>query len=214
MTSEKIEAKHGTTTVGVVYKDGLVLAADKRVSMGYLIANKEFDKFFKITDQIAMTVAGSVGDAQMLAKFLKAEVDLYKLNSGIEASVDVAASLMQNILFPQGKSFIPFLVQLIVAGLGDDGRYAIYTLDPSGSNIKETKFYSTGSGSPMAFGVLEDGYREGLTEDEAIKLSTRAITSSIRRDMASGEGIDVVVINRKGFRRLEKVPFEAIVKSK
>jgi proteasome beta subunit len=214
MTSEKIEAKHGTTTVGVVYKDGVIVAADKRASMGYLIANKEVDKIFKISDSIAMTIAGSAADGQMLAKFLRAEVDLYRLNIGIEPTLDVASSLMQNILFSQGKSFIPYFVQLILAGAEDSGGYAITTLDALGSNIKEKKFYTTGSGSPMAFGVLEDNYSEGMTEDDTVKLAVRSITAAIRRDMGSGEGIDVIVINKKGFKRLDKVPVETVVKSK
>jgi proteasome beta subunit len=121
---------------------------------------------------------------------------------------------MQNILFSQGKSYIPYLVQLILAGVDDKGGFVIYTLDPLGSNIKEEKYYTTGSGSPMAFGVLEDNYREGLGEEDGIKLAIRAITAAIKRDMGSGEGIDVIVISKKGFRRLEKITAETVVKTK
>ena len=208
------KSKHGTTTVSVVCKDAIIVASDNRASMGYLIANKSCDKIFKISDRIAMTIAGSAGDGQMLAKYLKAEIDLYKLNVGIEPSLDVASSLMQNILFSQGKSWLPYLVQLIIAGIDEKDNFAIYTLDPMESNIKETKFYTTGSGSPMVFGILEDAYKEGMSEEEGVQLVIRAIYSAIKRDMGSGEAIDVVVINRKGYRKLDKIPVETVLKSK
>ena len=138
--------KKGTTTIGIVCKDGVILAADKRASMGYLIANKEIEKIFKITDKIALTIAGIAADGQKLAQFLSAEMELYRMNSGIEPSLTVASNLMSNILFGRAKSFLPYIVQLILGG-EDDGNYALYTQDPSGSNIKETKFHATGSGS-------------------------------------------------------------------
>ncbi len=209
-----VKSKHGTTTVSVVCKDAVIIAADNRASMGYLIANKSCDKVFKISERIAMTIAGSAGDGQMLAKLLKAEIDLYRLNSNVEPSLDVASNLMQNILFSQGKSWMPYLVQLIIAGIDDKDNFAIYTLDPLGSSIKETKFYTTGSGSPMVFGVFEDSYKEGMSEEEGIQLAIRAIYSAIKRDMGSGEAIDVVVINRKGYRKLDKIPVETVLKSK
>ncbi len=209
-----IKSKHGTTTVSVVCKDAIIIASDNRASMGYLIANKSCDKIFKISDQIAMTIAGSAGDGQMLARLLKAEIDLYKLNAGIEPSLEVASSLMQNILFQQGKSWMPYLVQLILAGIDDKGAFAIYTLDPMGSSIKETKFYTTGSGSPMVFGILEDSYKEGMSEEEGIQLVIRAIYSAIKRDMGSGEAIDVIVINKKGFRKLDKIPVDTVLRLK
>ena len=195
--------KKGTTTIGIVCKDGVILAADKRASMGYLIANKEIEKIFKITDKIALTIAGIAADGQKLAQFLSAEMELYRMNSGIEPSLTVASNLMSNILFGRAKSFLPYIVQLILGG-EDDGNYALYTQDPSGSNIKETKFHATGSGSPMAFGVLENGYKEGLSIDQGVELAVNAMASALKRDMATGEGVDVIVIGKKGFKRIEK----------
>ncbi|MEM2874173.1 MAG: archaeal proteasome endopeptidase complex subunit beta [Candidatus Nanoarchaeia archaeon] len=212
--STAVEAKKGTTTVGLICKDAVVLAADKRASMGYFISNKDVDKILKISDFVAMTIAGNVADAQMLARFLKAEMDLYRLNTGIEPTVGVASSLMQNILFSQGKSFLPYIVQLILAGIDEGGEFALYTLDPLGSNIKEKKYFATGSGSPMSFGLIEDAYKEGMSEEEGIQLAVRAVAAAIKRDMASGEAIDVVVINKKGFKRLEKIPAEVQIKLK
>lgn len=195
--------KKGTTTIGVVCEGGVILAADKRASMGYLIANKEIEKMFKITDKIALTIAGMAADGQKLAQYLIAEMDLYRMNTNVEPSLTVASNLMSNILFGRAKTFLPYIVQLILGGK-DDGGYALYTLDPSGSNIKESKFHATGSGSPIAFGVLEDGYKEGLSVDQGVTLAVKAIASALKRDMATGEGVDVIVIDNKGFKKIDK----------
>lgn len=206
--------KKGTTTIGVVCKDGVVLVADKRASMGYLIANKEVDKTFKITDKIALTIAGIAADGQKLASYLRAEMELYEMNTGVKPSLSVASNLMSNILFGRAKTFLPYIVQLILGGEDEKGTYALYTQDPSGSNIKETKFHATGSGSPMAFGVLEDSYKEGLSVEEGVKLAIKAIASALKRDMATGEGVDVVIIDNKGFRRLGKEKIAEMLKVK
>jgi len=203
--------KKGTTTIGIVCKNGVILAADKRASLGYLIANKEVEKTFQITDKIALTIAGVAADGQKLAQYLRAEMELYKMNTGVEPSLTVASNLMSNILFGRAKTFLPYIVQLILGGKDDEG-YALYTQDPSGSNIKETKFHATGSGSPMAFGVLEDSYKEGLSVEEGVKLAIKALASALKRDMATGEGVDVVIIDDKGFRRLEKEKIAELLK--
>ncbi len=204
---DDVDYKKGTTTVGIVCKDGVVLAADRRATLGFLVSNKDVDKIFQITNKIAMTMAGSAADGQVLAKFLKAEMDLYRLNTGVEPSLTVAASLMSNIVFERAKSFIPYFVQLILAG-EDETEFVIYSLDMGGSNIKEKQYASTGSGSPMAFGVLEDSYRAGISVEEGVTMALKAISSAIKRDVFTGQGIDVVTIDKNGFRRLktEKVP--------
>jgi len=206
--------KKGTTTIGVVCKDAVILAADKRASMGYLIANKEVEKTFKITDKIALTIAGIAADGQKLAGYLQAEMELYRMNSGVEPSLTVASNLMSNILFGRAKTFIPYIVQLILGGEDEDGKFALYTQDPSGSNIKETKFHATGSGSPMAFGVLEDSYKENMSIDQSVELAIKAMASALKRDMATGEGVDVTIISRDGFKRLEKEKIAGMLKVK
>jgi proteasome beta subunit len=193
--------KKGTTTLALVCKDGVVVAADKRASMGYLIANKQTDKIFKVSDSIALTMAGSAADGQKLADYLKAELDFYRLNKDQEPILKVASALMSNIIFGQAKTFIPYFVQIILAG-ENDGEFSIYTLDMGGSSIKEDKYFSTGSGSPMAFGVLEDNWKPGMSLDDGVDLAKRAVMSAIKRDMASGSGIDIVVIDKKGFRKV------------
>jgi len=211
---EKIKQKKGTTTVGIVCKDSIVLAADKRASMGWLIANKDIEKIFQISNWLALTVAGSVSDAFSLAKLLKAELDLYRLNTGVEPTLSVAANLLGNIAFGGYKSYMPYLIQMIVGGLDDKDTFALYDVDPSGAALRNTKFTSTGSGSPMVFGVLEDSYREGMAVDEGVQLAIRCVNAAMKRDVFSGEGIDVIVIDRKGFRRIEKEKIASTIKAR
>jgi proteasome beta subunit len=198
MKNEMQIKKTGTTTLGLVCKDGIVVAADKKATMGYLIANKESDKLQALDDHIVMTVAGVWGDAQALARYLKAEFKLFSLNNGRRISVKGAASLVSNIL--QNSKFYPYYVQLIIAGFDDEGP-AIYTLDAIGSSEQEKKFFSTGSGSPMALGVLEDSYSENMSVEEGSKLAYRAIKAAIGRDIASGgNAIDIGVITKDGVK--------------
>lgn len=190
--------KTGTTTLGLVCKDGVVVAADKKATMGYLIANKESDKILALDEHVVMTVAGVWGDAQALGRYLRAEFKLFQLQNNRKISVKGAASLVSNIL--QNSKFYPYFVQLIIAGYDDNGP-GIFTLDAIGSSEQEKRFFSTGSGSPMALGVLEDGYREGMTIDEGAKLAHRAVKAAIERDIGSGgNAIDVGVITKDGIK--------------
>lgn len=200
--------KTGTTTMGIICKDGAVLAAESKSTMGYLIASKESEKILQLEDHIAMTIAGASGDAESLARYMKAELKLFAIENQRKISVKGAATLLANIL--QGSKFYPYYVQLIIAGHDNTGA-RIFTLDPLGSVEEEKKFFSTGSGSPMALGVLEDAYKEGMTVDEASKLAMRAIKSAIERDIGSGgKAMDIAVITKDGVKitryDLDKLP--------
>lgn len=181
----------GTTTLGLVFDDGIVLAADNRATMGHLKASKRAKKVFQLDDNIGLTIAGSVGDAQKLVRVLRAELKLYKLETK-ELSVKGASTLLSNIL--QSSKMLPFMNQFITGGLDEDGG-KLYDLDPLGGLMVHTEFTATGSGSPTAYGVLEDSYEEGLSEDDAKKLAVRAIQAASERDTASGDGMDVIVIS-------------------
>ncbi|MBS3064921.1 MAG: archaeal proteasome endopeptidase complex subunit beta [DPANN group archaeon] len=209
---DKEDYKKGTTTVGIVCKDSIVLAADKRATLGSLIANKDVDKIFEVTPFIGMTFAGSAADGQALAKLMKAEMRLYHLNTGMDPSLTVAANLTGNVVLERAKSFIPYYVQLIVGGKDNGNKFGVFSLDMGGSIIQEKNFTATGSGSPMAFGVLEDNWREGMSSEEGIKLAYKAINSAIKRDIFSGEGVNVVVIDKGGYRKVE--PEKVTAKSK
>ncbi len=193
------ELKTGTTTVGIVCTDGVVLAAERKATMGYLVASKYAKKILPLNKNIAMTTAGSVGDAQALERYMKAEIRLYELEEGNKMSVKAAAHLLANILY--SRKYFPYFVQLLVGGY--DNKPNLFSFDPSGSIIEEKEYFSTGSGSVMALGVLEDKYKKGLSVEEGKKLAIRAVKAAIQRDIASGgSGIDVAIITKEGFRML------------
>jgi len=194
----EMENKKGTTTLGLVFKDGVVAAAEHRATMGTLIAHKTTQKVFKIDEHMLLTTAGLVGDAQLLARLLRVEAELYKLEREEPMPVKGAATLMANIL--NQRKFYPYYVQLIIAGVDNAGPH-VFSLDAAGGAIEDV-YTTTGSGSPYVFGVLEDNYREGMKEDEAIDIAIRALTAAIKRDSASGNGMDVVVITKKGYREI------------
>ena len=196
---EKMEIKKtGTTTVGLSCKDAAIIAADKKSTLGYLVGSKETEKIMQLDEHCAMTIAGMSGDAQALARYMRAELKLFELQSNRKMPIGSVTSLLSNIL--QGNKFYPYYVQLIVAGYDDVGP-GLFSLDPVGGSEEEKKFFSTGSGSPIALGVLEDGYREGMSADEGVKLALRAIKAAVERDIASGGmGVDVAVITKEGVK--------------
>lgn len=202
--------KSGTTILGMVCKDGVVIGTERRATMGTLIAHKDTKKLYKIDDHLAMATAGLVGDLQILARYLSAEVNLYRLKRDVRMPVNSAATLMSNIL--NQRKFYPYYVQLILAGWDSTGGH-VFSLDAAGGAIPD-KYTAGGSGSPYVFGVLEDLYRDDLTIDEGINIALRAITAAMGRDSASGNGANIAVITEKEFRsipeeeiksRLEKV---------
>ncbi len=197
-TARTPEPFHGTTTVGIKVRDGVVLAADKRATAGHLIASRTVKKIVRITNNVAMTIAGVVADAQSLADTVKAEMEYYSISSKVKPRVRNYANLLARILF--SSKWFPYIVQLIVGGYDDSPR--LYTLDWYGSILEEDTFTSTGSGSPIAFGVLEEGYNENMTIEEAVELARKAVRAATRRDSASGDGVDVLIITRNGSREL------------
>ena len=190
--------KLGTTTIGLVCKDGVILASEHRATMGYMIAHKETQKVFKISEHLAMTTAGLVGDAQMLVRWLSAESELFNLKRDVEMSVKGAANLMANIL--SGRRMFPYWVQLLVGGVDSEGGH-VYSLDAAGGAIPDN-YISTGSGSPFVYGLLEDQYKDNLSTSDGVDLAIRGLNAAIKRDAASGNGMDVVVINKKGYKQL------------
>lgn len=201
--------KTGTTTVALVSKDGVILASDRRATMGYLIASKDIDKIYAIDDHIAMTIAGGVGDAQMLVRWMQAEVKLYKLRYEKPITVEAAATMLANIL-AQNKYF-PFWVQILVGGLEEKGR--VFSVDMLGG-VTEEKVTSTGSGSPIAYGVLEELYKEDGSIEDNLPVAAKAVAAAMRRDAASGERVDLCIINKQGFRRLSKEEVKSILATK
>ncbi len=192
------DVKTGTTILGLVCKDGVVIATERRATMGTLIAHKSTKKLYKIDDHLAMATAGLVGDLQILARYLSAEANLYRLKRDTNIPVQSAATLMSNIL--NQRKFYPYYVQLIIAGWDSQGGH-VFSLDAAGGAIPD-KYTSGGSGSPYVFGVLEDSFRDDMTANEGVDLAIRAVNAAMGRDSASGNGIDVAIINEKEFKTL------------
>ena len=191
-------AMKGTTTIGVVCKNGVILSSDTRVTMGYFVAHKRGKKIHKIDDHLAMTIAGTVADAQWTVDVLKANAQLYKLTNHRKMPVSAAARLIANLLF--SSRYYPLLTQVLIGGVDDTGPH-VYSLDPLGS-LTEEKCVATGSGSPIAYGVLEDQYREDATVEELLPIVVRAVHSAMKRDAASGDSFDIAIIDENGFREL------------
>ena len=187
-------------------KDAVILGAERKATMGYLVASKDTLKIRKLDEHIAMTIAGLVGDAQALDRYIKAELKLYRFQEERRIPVKAAATLIANILY--SRRFFPYYVQLLLGGYDEKPR--LFSLGADGSVIEEKEYFSTGSGSPMALGVLEDGYKKGMSVEEGKKIAARAIDAARKRDIASGgSGIDLVVIDSKG---VHEVPEEEIKK--
>jgi len=200
------ELKTGTTTVGLVCKDGLVLAADRRATAGYFLAAKKVEKVLKITDDIAVTIAGTVSDIQLLVKLIKAELKLKELRTGKINTVKEAANLLAGIVYNNIRKFslIPGISHFIIGGKDSEG-FHMYDLSPDGSITDVDDFVSTGSGSTMVYGLLEAYYKKGMSLKEGINMAVKGINSALQRDIASGDGVTVYTITDKGAKKvLEK----------
>ncbi len=204
MTSEDVK-KTGTTTLGMVCNDGVVIATEQRATMGTLIAHKTTKKLYKIDQHLALATAGLVGDLQTLARYLSAEANLYRLKRDTRIPVKSAATLMSNIM--NQRKFAPYYVQLIIGGYDTTGGH-VYSLDAAGGAIPDT-YTSAGSGSPYVYGVLEDHFTDNLSIDEGVSLAIRAITAAKNRDSASGGMISVAAISKEGYN---EIPEEEVKK--
>lgn len=195
--------KTGTTTVGIVAKDCIVLAADKRATAGHFIAGKKVDKVLPIADRMAVTTAGSVSDIQLLVKLIRAELNLKKLRSGRANTAKEAANLLAGIVYGNIRRFstLPGIVHFLFAGFDEKGGH-LYDIYPDGSITEIDDFVASGSGGTFAFGVFDSQYKKDIKQEEAVKLAITAINSALQRDSASGDGIDVVVINKDGVKKV------------
>ncbi|RLI74883.1 proteasome endopeptidase complex, archaeal, beta subunit [Archaeoglobales archaeon] len=199
----------GTTTVGLICKNGIVLATEKRATMGSFIASRRAKKIYQIADRIAMTTAGSVGDAQFLARLITVETNLYEIRKEERPSIKAIATLTSNLL--NSVRYFPYFVQLLIGGVDDNGP-SVYSIDPIGGAIEEKEIVATGSGSLTAYGVLEDRFTPEMDVDKAVELVIRAIYSAMKRDSASGDGIDVVKITEDEYYQFTPEEVDEVIK--
>ncbi len=192
----------GTTTVGIVTKEGVVLATDRRVTAGYYIAHRRGRKIWKIDNHVAATMSGAVADVQMILNELTHLAMDYKITHQAPVPIKTLANYASVIMF-YSRPMI-YIAHMIIGGVDNEEGPVLYAVDWYGSFTREERFMSTGSGSPTAFGVLEDGYRDGMSLDEAVKLAVRAVRAAMLHDPGSGEGVDVITITKEaGYREIQ-----------
>jgi proteasome beta subunit len=192
----------GATTVGIVCKDGVILAAERRVTYGYFVMSKSGKKVFKIAEKIGAACAGIVADMQILTREVGAYLNLYTYEREQSVMVHTAAKLMGSMLFE--RRYFPYITQTIVGGI-DEGGARLFVLDPLGSVI-EDKFTAVGSGSEIAMGLLETEFKEGMSIEEGKGLARKAVKAASARDIGSGEGLDMLVITNTGIREEQELP--------
>jgi proteasome beta subunit len=191
--------KTGTTILGIVCKDGVVMAADTRGTGGGIILSKNEKKVFPINDYIVISGCGSGMEVQKIPRYVAAELKLKELKSKIRPSVKQAANLLSNIKISGQSAFL-------LGGFNEDGTTELYSMDPAGHILKVEDYDANfGSGMPFVVGLLERQYKKGMTIKEGVELAEEAIKSSTQRDTASGNGIDVFTITKDGIKKAVNV---------
>jgi proteasome beta subunit len=185
----------GATVVGISYNDGVILAADKRISFGNFVVNKNIKKTFSVTDHVGAACAGMVADMQVLVRQVEALAKIRKLETRREVAPNSIAKLMSVIMFE--RRYFPLLTQVIVGGINE--KPEIYTLDPLGSVLPDD-YAAVGTGAEGALGIMDAEFKPNMSEEAVKELASRAIRSATQRDAASGDGIDILYITRTGHR--------------
>jgi proteasome beta subunit len=183
-----------TTIVGIKTSEGVVLGSDKRASKGFFIGSKIVQKIAKIDDTLAVAIAGQLSDAEHIIKLTKAERRLMELRRGFPLTIRESTRLIANIAYSGLRNYQPYYVELLVAGVDKDGSH-VYAADMSGA-ITEEDFASSGSGSPIAYGVLESLYHTEITNTQASDIALRAVSAAMERDPGSGNGINILEIQK------------------
>ena len=197
--------KTGTTILGIVCKDGVVMASDRQITAGNLVIGKNYPKTISINDSLLISFTGMVSDAQRVPKLLSAELRLKELKTRSRPTVKQAASLLSNISYHgiRQPSMIPQQAGFLLGGVNEDGSVELYTIEPAGSVVKVEDYDANfGSGMPYVLGLLERQYKKDMTIKEAIELAKEALKSSTQRDTGSGYGIDVFTITKEGIKKV------------
>ena len=185
----------GATAVGIAYKGGVIVAAEKRISYGTYVVSKTGRKVFRIADKVGAACAGLVGDMQILMREISSYVKIREIETRRPLPPNSVAKLLSVIMFE--RRFAPFITQIVIGGV--NGESSVYVLDPLGSVIPD-KYATVGSGAELAIGVIESEYTEDMGEEDAKKLAIKSIKSAIQRDAASGDGVDIMIITADGIK--------------
>ena len=201
------DTKTGTTTVGLIGKDCVILAADQRATMGH-IADKNMLKVYPITKFVGVTIAGTVGDSQALIRFLKAQANLYEIERETKITPNALAALLSNVL--NGNRYYPFIFQPILGGLNN--KPELFELTPYGGMIEKTNYAITGSGTTFAMTTLDNEYHENMTEEQTIALAIKAVSAAKNRDIYSGgDSVTVIVIDKDGYRTIDRKEIDKVI---
>ena len=205
---------HGTTTVGIICKDSVILGADRRTSAGYLVADKKTKKVKQISDHMAITTAGLVSDAQLFTRIIRAQLKLLQIRKNKGPTEKEAANLLASLSYVNIRrpSMVPGIVGFLLGGADRFG-YHLYELGIDGSITKADDFKADGSGSIVAMGVLETLYKKDMPTDDGVALAIRAINAALQRDLATGNGIDIFVVNKDGVKHVFGKEIDMTVKA-
>ena len=185
----------GATAVGIAYKDGVVLGAERRITLGSFVRSKSGRKVFKVTDNVGAVCAGMVADMQNLVKEVAVYSKLKELESRKALKPNSVAKLMSTLMFQ--NRYAPLLTQVIIGGVGS--KPIVYVLDPLGSLISD-QYATVGTGEETAIGVVEAGYTPSMTQKDARDLLVSSIKAAIARDAMSGNGIDILTVDKTGIK--------------
>ncbi|MEK6848419.1 MAG: hypothetical protein AABX65_02195 [Nanoarchaeota archaeon] len=212
---QKNVLKTGTSILGIVCKDGIVMAADRKVTAGNLVVNKDYEKVMKINDYLVMSWTGMVSDAQLLKKVISAELKLKELRTKERPTIKEAANLIGMLTYRNIRQFstIPSIVGSLVAGFNEDGTFELYSVEPAGSANKVKDYDANfSSGMPFILGILEKEHKKDLSLKEGTALAVSCIKASSQRDSGSGHGIDIYLVNKDGIRKEVEQTAETIYK--
>ena len=197
--------KTGTTILGIVCKDGIVMASDRQVTAGNIVMNKNKEKTVRVGENFLFSGCGLAAASQRTKKILEAELKLKELKSNSRPTVKQAASLLSSMIYSQIRqpSMIVDQLGVMFGGVNEDGTFEVYTLDPAGSIDKVEDYDANfGSGMPYVLGLLERQYKKNMTVKEGVELALEALKSSTQRDTGSGYGFDVYTITKDGIKKV------------
>ena len=189
----------GATAVGITYNDGVVFASERRIAYGNFVVSKTTKKTYFITPHVGAACAGLVADMQILSLQVSALAKIRKMEIKRDVPPNTIAKMMSNMMYE--RRFFPLLTQVIVGGLVDSP--VIFTLDPLGSVLPDD-YAAVGTGAEMALGILDQQYKKELNEADATDLAVKSVRAAIMRDSASGDNIDVLVIDKNGIKETTK----------
>ncbi len=207
----QIQPRHGTTILGILYRDGVLLAADRKTTAGNIMWDTHI-KIAKITDKIWIANSGNVADIEKLADLLRAEMQLYEFEKEVPPTASVCVNLLSNILYSGYRNYMPYIVGPLVIGKDEDS-FKLFDLEAAGSFRKKDDFAFSGSGLIVTMGILEDSFKKNMTKEEAIHLAVRAIRAASRRDIGSGEGMDIVYLDKDGEHELAQEEIQKVLSS-